>query len=50
MENIPEEYGSNLRLGGLKTRGWQETEPALRNMAAAAKEVTERGGVWKTSV
>ncbi|MGM0542135.1 MAG: 5-methyltetrahydropteroyltriglutamate--homocysteine S-methyltransferase [Pseudomonadota bacterium] len=27
---------------GLKTRGWQETEPALRNMVAAAKQLRER--------
>lgn len=30
---------------GLKTRGWQETEPALRNMVAAAKQLRERASI-----
>jgi 5-methyltetrahydropteroyltriglutamate--homocysteine methyltransferase len=29
---------------GLKTRGWAETEPALRNMVAAARRLRERAG------
>ena len=27
---------------GLKTRGWEETEAALRNMIAAARELRQR--------
>jgi 5-methyltetrahydropteroyltriglutamate--homocysteine methyltransferase len=29
---------------GLKTRGWEETVPALRNMVAAARQLRDEGG------
>ncbi len=48
-ENIPEEHLWVNPDCGLKTRGWQETEPALRNMVAAAKQLRERWSM-KTSV
>jgi 5-methyltetrahydropteroyltriglutamate--homocysteine methyltransferase len=48
-ENIPAEHLWVNPDCGLKTRGWQETEPALRNMVAAAKQLRERWSM-KTSV
>jgi 5-methyltetrahydropteroyltriglutamate--homocysteine methyltransferase len=35
---------------GLKTRGWAETEPSLKNMVAAALQVRSENVAVETSV
>jgi 5-methyltetrahydropteroyltriglutamate--homocysteine methyltransferase len=34
---------------GLKTRGWAEVEPSLRNMVAAARQLRRELGVERTA-
>ncbi|MNW19953.1 5-methyltetrahydropteroyltriglutamate--homocysteine methyltransferase [compost metagenome] len=43
----PEQFWINPDCG-LKTRGWQETEDALRNMVKAAAIARENAGVSAT--